>query len=110
MYFLPRPNHPAAAAAAGRIVIDGQLDDACWHAAAWTSEFTDIVGPQWGQPWFSTCAKIAWDDADLYIAAALGEPRAFANQTLHDRWVAGSVSYDSLPSCADGLHGSSKAC
>uniref|UniRef100_A0A383VZY3 Carbohydrate-binding domain-containing protein n=1 Tax=Tetradesmus obliquus TaxID=3088 RepID=A0A383VZY3_TETOB len=70
--------------AAGSPVIDGQLDDACWQAADWTSEFVDIVGPQWGQPWFSTRVKMAWDDAALYIAAALEEPRAFAIQTLHD--------------------------
>jgi hypothetical protein len=28
-----------------------------------------------------------WDDDALYIAAALEEPRAFANQTLHDRYI-----------------------
>jgi hypothetical protein len=76
----------AAAAAAGSIVVDGLLNDACWQGAAWTSEFVDIVGPQWGRPWFSTRVKMLWDESALYVAAALEEPRAFANQTLHDRW------------------------
>lgn len=66
-------------------VIDGKLDDAAWQGAAWTEEFVDIQGkvaPR--QPWFSTRAKLAWDDEALYVAATMEEPHIWATYTERD--------------------------
>lgn len=56
----------------------------CWALAPHTEEFVDIVGPSI-RPWYRTTAKMLWDADNLYIAAEMEEPRAFAHQTLHDR-------------------------
>ena len=69
--------------AASPPVIDGTLDDPAWLAAAWTEPFIDIRGTAWPEPAWTTRAKIAWDDAHLYIAAELEEPHLWA--TLADR-------------------------
>lgn len=70
---------------ADTISIDGRLDEACWKQAEPSGDFVDIVGPDGPKPWFKTHVKMLWNDALLYIAAELEEPRAFAHLTLHDR-------------------------
>jgi hypothetical protein len=57
----------------------------CWGLAQPTEDFLDIVGPSCTRPWYRTSAKMLWDADNLYIAAEMEEPRAFAHQTLHDR-------------------------
>ncbi|MXV96933.1 MAG: carbohydrate-binding family 9-like protein [Gemmatimonadetes bacterium] len=64
-------------------VIDGQLTDPVWQRSPWTEPFVDIRGDGWPAPAWTTRAKIAWDDAHLYIAAELEEPHLWA--TLADR-------------------------
>src|SRR5712664_712594 len=56
------------------IKVDGNLDDAAWALAAWTSDFGDIVGSSNLTPRFRTRAKMLWDDNYLYVAAELEEP------------------------------------
>lgn len=73
------------AAVAGGIQVDGKLGDACWSSATNSDAFLDIKGPDGPTPWFTTQVKMLWDDAYLYVAAQLEEPRAFAHNTLHDR-------------------------
>ena len=56
------------------LVVDGQLDEPAWQAAAWTDDFVDILGPSQPAPRFRTRAKILWDSTNLYIGAELAEP------------------------------------
>jgi hypothetical protein len=70
--------------AAGRIRIDGKLDDAAWRQAPWTSDFVDIEGERMQRPKFRTRVKMLWDDRYLYIAAELEEPDVKATLTQHD--------------------------
>jgi predicted esterase len=66
------------------IVIDGNLDDAAWADAPWTTDFVDIQGTSKPTPRFHTHAKMLWDDDYLYIAAELEEPHVWATLTQHD--------------------------
>lgn len=65
-------------------VIDGDLDDAAWAAAAWTLEFVDIEGAHRPLPTHATRVKMTWDDSALYIAANLAEPDLWATITERD--------------------------
>ena len=66
------------------IKVDGNLDDAAWALAPWTSDFGDIVGPSKPAPRFRTRAKMLWDDNYLYVASELEEPHVWATLTNHD--------------------------
>ena len=66
------------------IKMDGNLDDAAWTNAAWTSDFVDIQGSSKATPRFPTRAKLLWDDEYLYVAAELSEPHVWATLTNHD--------------------------
>jgi hypothetical protein len=66
------------------IKIDGALDDAAWRDAAWTEDFIDIEGTHKPVPLLRTRAKIAWDEANLYVAAEMAEPRVWATMTCRD--------------------------
>lgn len=68
-----RPQLDAVRAAA-RIVVDGRLDDAAWRAASPATGFVQRR-PQPGAPASrSTEARVAWDDAALYVALRMPEP------------------------------------
>lgn len=68
------------------INIDGALDDAAWAAAPWTADFIDIVGSRdKPPPALRTRAKLLWDDAHLYIAAEIAEPRVAATIRQRDQ-------------------------
>jgi hypothetical protein len=60
------------------ITIDGSIDDPAWTAAAWTENFIDIEGTSKPVPPMRTRAKVAWDDANLYVAAEMSDPRVWA--------------------------------
>jgi poly(3-hydroxybutyrate) depolymerase len=64
------------------ITVDGNLDDAEWSRAAWTSNFTDIATTT--VPRFRTRAKMLWDENYLYVAADIEEPHVWATLTNHD--------------------------
>ena len=66
------------------IKIDGALDDASWQDAAWTEDFIDIEGTHKPVPPLRTRAKIVWDEANLYVAAEMAEPRVWATMTRRD--------------------------
>ncbi len=66
------------------ILVDGNLDDAAWADAPWTTDFVDIQGAAKPKPRFRTRAKMLWDDNYLYIAAELEEPHVWATLTQHD--------------------------
>lgn len=66
------------------IIADGQLNDAPWNKAQWTSDFIDITGDAAKAPVYRTRVKMLWDDRYLYIAAELQEPHVDGTLTEHD--------------------------
>lgn len=78
------PNGYLCHYATNGINVDGNLDDADWARAAWTSDFVDIVGPAKPKPRFRTRAKMLWDDNYLYVCAEIEEPHVWATLTNHD--------------------------
>ena len=64
--------------------IDGNINDAVWKQAKWTSDFVDIEGNMKPKPGLQTNVKMLWDDSYLYIAARIYEPNVWANLKRHD--------------------------
>jgi hypothetical protein len=62
--------------------VDGVLDDPVWRTAAPLGEFS-CFGPREGKPPFATEAKMAWDDANLYVAFRCEDPDVWS--TLKER-------------------------
>ncbi|NJB66876.1 hypothetical protein GGQ74_000516 [Desulfobaculum xiamenense] len=63
-------------------VVDGQLDDVCWHEAHWSDIFVDLVH---GTPaWLDSRCAMEWDERALYIAFRFEEPNVTANLTERD--------------------------
>ena len=56
------------------VVIDGKPDDAAWSRAAWTADFSDILGHDRPAPPLRTRAKLLWDEKCLYLAVEMQEP------------------------------------
>jgi len=79
-----QPRHYVACRTAGRLMIDGKLDEPSWQRAAWTEYFVDIEGDVKPQPRFKTRAKMLWDDSYFYVAADLEEPHVWATLTARD--------------------------
>ncbi|MCB5229520.1 MAG: carbohydrate-binding family 9-like protein [Candidatus Cloacimonetes bacterium] len=73
-----------ACKATGELVMDGILDEDDWQKTPWTEEFVDIEGELKPLPFYSTRAKILWDDDYLYIAARMEEPHIWATLTQRD--------------------------
>lgn len=65
-------------------IIDGDLKDPVWEAAAWSDKFIDIEGLEKSPPPVDTRIKMVWDKNFLYIAAYLEEPHVWANLKNHD--------------------------
>jgi hypothetical protein len=65
-------------------VIDGDIDDAIWQQAKWTSDFVDIEGDLKPRPPLQTSVKMLWDDQYLYIAARIYDPQVWATLKNHD--------------------------
>jgi hypothetical protein len=78
------PQEYVAPRVGSAIKIDGLLDDAAWDDAAWTEDFIDIEGTRKPAPPLRTRAKLAWDDANLYVAAEMADPRVWATMTQRD--------------------------
>lgn len=78
------PNGYVCHYATNGINIDGNLDEADWARAAWTTDFVDIAGPAKAKPRFRTRAKMLWDDNYLYVCAEIEEPHVWATLTNHD--------------------------
>lgn len=77
------PRHYVAYRTAGRITVDGRLDEGSWSSTGWTDTFVDIEGDRRPQPRFRTRAKMLWDDEWLYIGAEMEEPDVWG--TLRER-------------------------
>jgi len=69
---------------AGKIQVDGKVDEEAWTAAKWTAAFVDIQGDSLPRPEFETRAKILWDDEYLYVAAKLEEPHVWGTKTARN--------------------------
>lgn len=80
----PIPREYACVKAKTAPAIDGQLTEAAWRQASWTSYFVDIEGAVRPEPRFRTRVKMLWDDKYLYVAAELEEPDVWATLTDHD--------------------------
>jgi hypothetical protein len=71
--------HYVARRAAGRITIDGRLDEPSWQMAEKSPRFVDMVT---GEPGFyDTRAAVLWDDQNLYVGLWLEEPYVEAHLT-----------------------------
>src|SRR5262245_7639811 len=79
-----KPKEYVCYRAAGKIVIDGKLDEPSWRDAPATDEFVDIEGDIRPHPRFTTRAKMLWDDQYFYIGADLEEPHVWATLTKRD--------------------------
>jgi hypothetical protein len=65
-----------------RIVVDGRLSEACWHRAAKSPRFVDMVT---GVPGLlDTRVAVLWDDKNLYVAFWVEEPNVQARFTERD--------------------------
>ena len=71
----------------GRIAVDGELNEASWTVADWSTLFTDIEGDKKPAPTYITRVKMLWDQDNLYIAAELEEPHIWGNLTQRDTVV-----------------------
>lgn len=65
-------------------VIDGNIGQAEWQQAAWTTDFVDIEGDLKPKPFLQTNLKMLWDDSCLYIAARIRDPHVWATLKKHD--------------------------
>lgn len=75
------PTHVVAPRAAIPPQIDGVLDEPLWAGRA-----TGLVLSQDGEPWHGTAGTVAlaWDDASLYVAAAIPDRDIASTMTAHD--------------------------
>jgi Carbohydrate family 9 binding domain-like len=78
------PKHYYCRKTSAAPALDGAISPDVWEAAPWTEDFVDIEGDVKPKPRFRTRAKMLWDDHNLYIAAELEEPQAWATLTEHD--------------------------
>ena len=65
-------------------VIDGNINDAVWQQAAWTTDFEDIEGDLKPHPSLQTNIKMLWGDSCLYVAARIKDPDVWSYLTHHD--------------------------
>lgn len=65
-----------------KVVVDGKLDDAAWAKVAWTEDFVTLRSAS--KPAVRTRAKLAWDEANLYVAAEMQTPHVRATQKRRD--------------------------
>lgn len=66
------------------IKIDGDLSDAAWNSAAWTSDFVQLFKDDHRPPPSRTRMKMMWDDTYFYFGAEMQEKHVRANFTRHD--------------------------
>ena len=78
------PRGYVVAHTAEALTLDGDLREAAWQSAPWTTDFVDIEGAGRPRPALQTQAKLLWNDSTLFIAARLQEPQLWATQTQHD--------------------------
>ena len=65
------PLNYVATQAAGKIKIDGKLDERAWKNAKWSEPHSDIEGNVKPKPRFDTRFKLLWDNLYLYFACLM---------------------------------------
>lgn len=80
----PEPEGYVCYRTSAPVIIDGVLDDEAWNKVPWTNYFRDIEGSKKSAPWYSTHAKVLWDDKYVYFAAELEDPHVWANLKQRD--------------------------
>lgn len=78
------PLNYVATQAAGKIKIDGKLDERAWKNAKWSEPHSDIEGDVKPKPRFDTRFKLLWDNRYLYFACLMEEPHVWGTLTEHD--------------------------
>ena len=61
--------------------VDGDLSDAAWEKATWTSDFIDIRGDKQPKPRFRTRAKMLWTSEGLHVCGEMKEPHVWGTLT-----------------------------
>ena len=79
-----KPLGYVATQTAGRIKIDGKLDDRAWKNARWSEPHSDIEGDVKPKPRFDTRFKLLWDSKYLYFGCLMEEPHVWGTLTKHD--------------------------
>lgn len=69
------------------VVVDGEINDADWEDAPWSSSFVDIEGELKPLPTWDGRVKMLWDENYLYVAAEIMEPHIWATLTGHDEVI-----------------------
>jgi hypothetical protein len=64
------------------IIVDGLLNEGIWKKSPPIPYFGDLTTG--GAPFFSTNAKMVWDDEFLYVAYAFQDPHIWAYNTIRD--------------------------
>jgi hypothetical protein len=84
-----QPKHYVVSYTATPPLIDGNIDEESWSAAAWTDDFRDIEGKlsQRPLPYYATKAKMLWDRDYLYVAAKLDDEHVWGTLDRHDQIV-----------------------
>ncbi len=80
----PEPRTIIATSSRDSLVIDGNLNERAWQAAAWSDPFVDITGDSALHPRFSTRVALVWNTTHLFIAARLEEPHVWARLRQRD--------------------------
>ncbi|MDR0724896.1 MAG: carbohydrate-binding family 9-like protein [Prevotellaceae bacterium] len=86
-HFFVTPESYVAAYTAQPPKIDGNIDDEVWRPVAWTNKFRDIEGDAKPLPYYSTRAKMLWDNDYLYIAAYMEDKHLWANLKERDQII-----------------------
>ncbi len=71
--------------AKGILNLDGNIEKDFWEHVPYTDSFSDISGPAFPTPRYSTKAKICWDKENLYIGARLDGDEIWGTILEHDR-------------------------
>jgi hypothetical protein len=79
-----KPATYRARRAAGRVTVDGRLDDEAWEGAPWTADFVDIRGGAHPAPRFRTRARMLWSDEYFFVGAEMEEPHVWGTLTERD--------------------------
>lgn len=81
---LTTPPHYVSYRVAGKMKIDGKLNESAWNMAPSTASFVDISGAGFPDPIYDTQAKMLWDDDYFYVGAVLQEEDIVARLTQRD--------------------------
>lgn len=99
IYETKRTEHPPK--------VDGRLDDSCWDAVPWATDFTEWEPDAGKPPSQQTRFKILYDNAALYIAyrAEDSDPARIASRLARRDWFPGDWVEINIDSRKDGRTG-----